>query len=254
MKTVRNLLVAGAALVPLAACVPEAAVRPEMLQETVGGRLSIGGLSFGAKDEAAAYQGELSPDEQKLREQGRKFDKTVWEGALIGAVAGSLIGGLAGGDDEDVVGGAIIGGGVGALAGMYVAEKQKRYASAEAQLDAMVGDVRASNANTRALIADAKTVLEEDRRRLRALQAEERKGKVTQAELAQKRARAQANRKVVADAVAGARSQHKMYSGARQSYLKSNPGKSTRTFEKELSSYQQSIEQLDAVARSMAQA
>jgi hypothetical protein len=253
MKAVASLLAAAAAAVPLAACVPEEAVQPEMPPEEVGGRLTIGGFSIGPKGEAYGYKGELSPQEQKLREQGRNFDRTVWEGVLIGAVAGSVIGTLVGGDEESAAGGAIVGGGIGALVGIYVAEKQKRYASTEDQLDSMIADVRTSNVNTQALIADAKIVLEEDRRRLRALQAQERKGKATQAEL-QKRARALANRKVITDAVAGARVQHEMYSGARQSFVKSNPGTPTGAFEKELQSYRQSIDQLDAVAESMVQA
>ncbi|AFL75297.1 hypothetical protein [Thiocystis violascens] len=75
----------------------------------VGGRFSIGGLELLEPTDNYGYTGELSPAEQALREQGRKFDRTVWQAVLIGSVAGTTIGAVAGGDAEDAVGGAIVG-------------------------------------------------------------------------------------------------------------------------------------------------
>jgi len=246
--------VALAAAVSVVGCVTEGPAKPDRPPAEVGGRFSIGGFTLGPRGEPYGYQGDLSDSEKKLREQGRKFDKTVWQGVLIGAVAGTLIGAVAGGDAEDAVGGAIVGGSIGALAGMYVAHKQKVYASAEDQLDSMIGDIRTSNRDAEALIADAKTVLAEDRRRLAAVQARHRAGQATERELEQERARVWGNKKVVETAAVGARDQYRMFEGAKRSFEKQNPGTSTRSFDQELGAYQRSVDLLDSVATSMAKA
>jgi len=246
--------VALTAAMLVAGCIAEELARPDRPPAEVGGRFSIGGFSLGPQGEPYGYKGNLSASEEKLREQGRKFDKTVWEGVLIGAVAGTLIGAVAGGDAEDAVGGAIVGGSIGALAGMYVAHKQKLYASAEDQLDSMIVDVRASNRGAEALIADAKTVLAEDKRRLAAVQDRYQKGQVTERELEQERARVWGNKKVVETAAVGARDQYRMFEGAKSSFEKQNPGTTTRSFDQELGAYQRSVDLLDSVAASMAKA
>lgn len=240
--------------ITLVGCISGEEVRPDRPPAEVGGRLSIGGLAIGGRGDTYGYKGKLSDSEEQLREQGRKFDKTVWQGALIGAVAGTLIGAVAGGDAEDAVGGAIIGGSIGALAGMYVAHKQKLYASAEDQLDSMIADVHASNRDTEALIGDANTVLAEDRRRLTAIQARHRSGQVTEDELTQERARAWSNRKVVEKAALGARDQYRMFDGAKRGFQEKNPGTSAGSLDQELGAYRRNIDLLDSIAVSMAKA
>jgi hypothetical protein len=249
-----GLLVAMTGAILAAGCTEEGSVRRDRPPAEVGGRFSIGGFSLGRQGEDYGFKGDLSASEEKLREQGRRFDKTVWEGVLIGAVAGTLIGAVAGGDAEDAVGGAIVGGSIGALAGMYVARKQKLYASVEDQLDSMIVDVRDSNRDAEALIADAKTVLAEDKRRLAAIQIRYQQGKATERELEQERARAWGNKKVVESAALGARDQYRMFEGAKRGFEKQNPGTSTHSFDQELDAYQRSVDLLDSVAASMAKA
>lgn len=246
--------VAVAAITTLAGCVPEEAVRPDRPPAEVGGRFSFGGFTVGGAGDTYGYKGTLTQSEEQLREQGRKFDKTVWQGALIGAVAGTLIGAVAGGDAKDAVGGAIIGGSIGALAGMYVANKQKLYASAEDQLDSMISDVRASNRDTEVLIADANTVLAEDRRRLAAIQARHHRGQATEEELTQERARVWGNRKVVEKAALGASDQYRMFEGAKSDFEKKNPGSSAQSLDRELGAYRRNLEVLNNIAASMAKA
>ena len=246
--------VAAAAAVVLAGCTPGETVRPDRAPPEVGGRFSIGGYTVSGGGDTYGYKGTLSASEEQLREQGRKFDKTVWQGALIGAVAGAVIGAVAGGDAEDAVGGAIVGAGIGALAGMYIAHKQKLYASAEDQLDSMIADVRASNRDAEALIADAKTVLAEDRRRLSAIDARYRRGQATEDELVQERGRAWGNRKVVEKAALGASDQYRMFEGAQRDFEKQNPRAVTLPLEQELGAYRRSLDALNTVASSMTKA
>jgi uncharacterized membrane-anchored protein YhcB (DUF1043 family) len=161
---------------------------------------------------------------------------------------------VAGGDAEDAVGGAIAGAAVGALAGMYVANKQKQYASREDQLESMVGDVRTSNRETEALIADARSVLAEDERRLAQVQARYRQGKATEVELTQERGRTWSNRKVAEKAAVGARDKYRVLESARRDFERQSPGTATGVLARELDSYRASIDALDGVAASMAKA
>ena len=238
----------------LAACDAGLETKTDQPPAEVGGRFAIGGFSFGGTAEKFGYTGELSGDEAALREQARKFDQTVWQGMLIGAVVGTAVGAVAGGDAQDAVGGAIVGAGVGAIAGMYVARMQQRYANTEDQLDAMIADVRNSNRATEALIADVQTVIAEDRRRLAAVQAKVARGQATTADLTQERGRAWGNRRVVEKAALGGQDQYRMFEGAIQRFQQKNPGVKTANFDQELKGYRTRLENLDRLAASMAKA
>jgi len=238
----------------LIACTAGLETQTERPPAEVGGRFSIGGFSFGGKPDTFGYEGTLSPEEAALREQARKFDRTVWQGILIGAVVGTAVGVAAGGDTEDAVGGAIIGASVGAIAGIYVAHMQQRYANKEDQLDAMITDVRNSNRETETLIADVKTVIAEDRRRLASVQQRVAQGQAGAKELEQERGRVWGNRRVVEKAAVGGQDQYRMFEGAIQRFQKNNPGVKTSGFEQALTSYRNNLATLDRLAASMAKA
>jgi uncharacterized membrane protein len=204
-----------------------------------------------APTDSAQSDLELTAAERRLRRQSRAFQRTVWEGALIGAGAGALWGTLAGDDAKGILTKTAIGGAVGGLAGAYVASKQREFASAEDQLDSMIADVRQSNRDAEALIVSIREVLVEDRRRLAAAERRYRAGQVTEAELAAIRRSAAANRVIVQDAATGAREQHAMFSKAEQSYRADNPNADTAELNRELSVYRAQIETLDDLAESI---
>ncbi len=238
----------------LIACTAGLETQTERPPAEVGGRFSIGGFSFGGKPDTFGYEGTLSPEEAALREQARKFDRTVWQGVLIGAVVGTAIGVAAGGDTEDAVGGAIIGASVGAIAGIYVARMQERYANKEDQLDAMITDVRNANRETETLIADVTTVIAEDRRRLSAVRQRVAQGQASAKALEQERGRVWGNRRVVEKAAVGGQDQYRMFESAIQRFQKNNPGVKTSGFEQALKSYQSNLATLDRLAAGMAKA
>lgn len=245
------LIIAGV----LTGCVGEQTTKTERAPAEVGGRFNIAGITFGGdKDNPYGYRGDASQTEAQLREQSRKFDKTVWQGVLIGAVAGGVIGVVAGGDGESAAGGAIAGAAVGALAGMYIANKQKQYSSTEDQLASMIADVQRTNTELAALVADAEAVLREDQRRLEALQARLRKGQASEQDLQQERARAWGNRQVAERAAVGARDQYRVFKSAEGGFAKANPGTSTQGFTREIEGYRASIDRLDGIVKTMGQA
>jgi hypothetical protein len=249
----RGAVLTGIALT-LCACDSGQGTKTERPPAEVGGRWSIGGLSFGGTTDKFGYTGALSGDEAALREQASKFDQTVWQGTLIGAVVGTAVGVVAGGDAQGAVGGAIAGASVGALAGIYVARMQQRYASKEDQLNAMIVDVRRSNEASEALIANVQSVLAEDRRRLAAVQAQVARGQATAADLTQERGRVWGNRRVVEQAALGGQDRYRVFEGAVQRFQQQNPQVNTAGLEQELATYRTKLETLDRLAGSMAKA
>jgi uncharacterized membrane protein len=193
----------------------------------------------------------LTPAEQRMRQQSKAFQKTVWEGVLIGAGAGTLWGVIQGDKAKDVLLKAAIGGAVGGLAGAYIASKQKQFSSKEDQLDAMIADVRRSNQETEALIASVRQVIDEDKKRLAAVEQRYRKGQASQTEVADARRRITDNRAVIAQASTGAREKQTMFQGAERQYRQDNPGTDTKPMQRELEVYNRNLSTLDKLAGSV---
>ena len=239
----------------LAGCVTMPALNDNRPPPEVGGRFGIGGFSFGGPKEPYGYEGELSPEERQLRERARRFEMTVWQGVLIGGVAGTVIGAVAGGDTQDAIGGAMIGSTLGGIAGVYVASKQEDYADTEDQLESMTRDVRASNQEAEALIASARTVLEEDRRRLAAVESRYQRGQATEEALRQERARVWGNRKVIQEAATNAGDRYRVFDIAGERVRSSDPAAAKASgFDVALKEYKQNIETLDEIAASVSRA
>jgi hypothetical protein len=249
-----STLVVTAASLALLACTSDPVTDDSRPPAEVGGRFAIGGFSFGGPEQAYGYEGQLSPEELRLRERARRFEMTVWQGALIGGVAGGLIGALAGGDAEDAAGGAMVGGTLGGIAGVYVASKQEQYADTEDQLEAMTEDVRASIREAEALIASARAVLAEDRRRLAAVEAQYRRGEATDRALQQERARVWGNRRVIEQASVDAGDRYRVFDLAAERLQRQEPAARTRDFDLALQEYRRNIDTLDEITASLGRA
>jgi hypothetical protein len=193
----------------------------------------------------------LSPAERRLREQSRKFDRTIWEGTLVGAAGGAVWGLIGGGDTSDMLRQAAIGAATGSLSGAYVARKQEQYADKEDQLQAMILDVRESNEDAEAFIESAREVVAEDKRRLAAVEKRYKQGTAAYAELQREKGRVGANRQVIVKAVDGAKQKYTMFKGAEQDYQKKNPDTDTQRLQRELKTYNEQIQTLDDLAESV---
>jgi hypothetical protein len=207
----------------------------------------LGGSGAGASTDSAAPS-DLTPAERRMREQSKAFQRTVWEGALIGAGAGALWGVIQRDDTKDVLKKALIGGAVGGLAGAYIAHKQKQYSSKEDQLNSMITDVRESNQQTKELISSTREVIAEDKRRLAAVEKRYKAGQATEVELKATRARITENKAVIAQATQGAREKSSMFEGAERTYRQQNPETDTKTLQSEINAFNQQIETLDGLA------
>ncbi|WP_144445821.1 hypothetical protein [Inquilinus limosus] len=185
---------------------------------------SMGGTTDPSKLAASATADNTArtPEQQKLREQADSSTKTIVEGVAVGAaagLAGAAIADLAGADVDAgtyaiaAAGGAALGG----LAGAYVDQKQKEYASLEDQLDSVISDAKAKNAQAKDLTATMQTVLDQHKRELTRLRSGVKKGTATQAELDAELASARSDKDVMDKAVSGTRENLKIFTDARTS-------------------------------------
>jgi hypothetical protein len=224
------------------------------VSEPVSGPASwMSGLT-GSKAAATTLDSSLTPSEQRLRRQSQAFQRTVWEGALIGASAGALLGVLQGKDTQGILQRVLIGGAVGGLAGAYIANKQKQYSNKEDQLDSMIVDVRQSNKETAELIASARQVIDEDKRRLASVQKRYKAGQSSEADLGDARRRVSENKAVVTQATKGAKEKYSMFEGAEREYRQQHPETDTGRMQSELKAYNQQIQTLDGLANTVAAA
>ena len=192
-------------------------------------------------------QPELTPAERRLRKESQAFERTVWEGTLTGATAGSILGGWLVGGIRGAVTAGTAGGASGSLAGAYVARKQRSFASAEDQLEAMVADVKSSNQAVESLIASAREVIAQNRRLIAAAEQRYRAGQAAEAEVAATRRRVAANASVVRNAAQGASDQYEMFSGAERIYRTRDESADTRDLRRELDAFREQIDTLEGL-------
>jgi uncharacterized protein YcfJ len=128
-----------------------------------------------------------SGPEAELARQAKAMQRTVLEGAATGALLGGVGTALFGGDSEDVLKGALIGGVAGAAAGTYVGHLQRQYASDEDRLERLRADIERTNAESEAAVRNMRTVLEQNRRQLAAARAGARDTSLPAAEAAAER-------------------------------------------------------------------
>ncbi len=122
----------------------------------------------------------LTPDEVALRQDGAAFvAQNVFEGALVNAAIGCVIGALlvysSTGEGDDALVGCGVGGAAGAVYGGvdgYLAAKRSEAAQNElAATQAMTADLRAENERLARLAESSRRVAENDRQRIAELRA-----------------------------------------------------------------------------------
>jgi hypothetical protein len=159
----------------------------------------------------------------KLRQESEASTRTIIEGAAVGAALGGLgvaIADLAGAkvDTKDYLIAAGAGAAIGGVAGSYVAQKQKEYASAEDQLDSVIADAKSKNQQARDLVGTMQTVLDEHKSELARLRRGVRNGTATQAQLDAELASTRTDQKVMQQAVDGTKKNRDILAEARNSF------------------------------------
>jgi uncharacterized protein YcfJ len=196
----------------------------------------------------------LSPAQRRMREQSAAFNKTIWQGALTGAAIGGIGTWLAGGDKKDIVIGTAVGGVAGALAGAYVAQKQKEYAAKEDVLNSMISDARTKNQEAQQLISAMQEVIAEDKRKIAALKTKRQQQAVTEKELQQELAVVKDDRRVMQESISDAQKQVEVFRGAKAEYEKQYPGSNTAQLGSEIQTLQGRIDTMSTIADDLSDA
>jgi len=161
---------------------------------------------------ASAPSRPLTPQEARMRQQSKDFNRTIAEGVGIGilggAAAGAGIGAAVNSRDrgEGAIIGAIIGGVVGGIAGgmtgKYYADKKATYANEEQRLDAIIADLREQNMSLAELVVATKTVCDADQQKLARIQSDLAAQRITRADADRQLAAIDDNREVLEATIA----------------------------------------------------
>lgn len=152
---------------------------------TLAVSLALGGCAGSSRFDAAGNDPRLTQEQRTLRANAARVDpeagaNTAGEGALIGgAVLGAIGCGLAlalGGDGGDCaawgVAGVAVGAAGGYIAGSWIADEQRQYASREQHLNAVIDSAELEIDANRQAASAARSVTRMHRQRLQTLDAQ----------------------------------------------------------------------------------
>jgi len=190
----------------------------------------------------------LTPEEEELRSRSQALQKTIIEGAALGAATGAALSLANGGDNfwRNVA----IGAAVGGLAGTYVASLQRNFASREDQLKQAISDVRATNEETNATLQVMRTVQARDLAELNELRTALAAGRTDAASLEARLSVARANLADMNGAIDGAQNRAGEFTQARDTMASEGE---TAEMDGELALLQDRIKQMRAVASELSQ-
>lgn len=132
----------------------------------------------------AAYDSNLSPAQNQLRQSNARFNQTVGEGAVTGAVIGGLAGLALGGRNRAGAAamGAAAGGALGAGAGYLVARNNLSRSSTEAQFNDAIAQAQDEASRFQSSAQASRTVADQAYADAQRLNGQLRAGQITQAQ------------------------------------------------------------------------
>jgi len=138
-----------------------------------------------------------------MRDQANDFNRTILEGAGVGALAGAGIGAAAcRGDLSCILIGAAAGAAAGSAGGYYYAQKKEGYVNEEQRLDAIIADIRKDNQNLEGLVKDAQTVAAADKQKMDQVDKALAANTISQEQAKRELAAVDDNREVLEDTIA----------------------------------------------------
>lgn len=148
----------------------------------VSATLAASLMLAGCATQQAAYNPNLSPAENQLRQANSRFNQTVGEGAVTGAVIGGLAGLALGGRNRAGAAalGAGLGGAVGAGAGYMVARNNLSRSSSEAQMNDAIKQAAADAQAYQSSAAAARQIADSAEADVARLRGQYRSRQITQ--------------------------------------------------------------------------
>jgi uncharacterized protein YcfJ len=190
----------------------------------------------------------LSPAEKKMHEQAATFNQTVAEGALVGCVAGTLLGILASSRNnrgQGAVVGCAAGAAVGGATGYAVASQQESYANEEERLNAKTEEVKADNQRLAGLIDSSRQVIASDKATIENLDKQIAAGKITSDKAKVELAKVDNNIKYLTQTVANLKKRQEEYQTARDQSAQGAGPKATAAMDAEIGTLKTQIASLE---------
>ncbi len=187
-------------------------------------------LLSGCAGGGGAYDASLSPAQNQLRQSNARFNQTVGEGAVAGALLGGVAGLALGGRNraQATLIGATAGGALGAGAGYAVARNNLNRSSTEAQYNNAIQQASADADAYRSSASASSQIADQAYADATRLNAQVRSGQITQAQYRAGVARYQADNDIMARQVGSAqraaasmRQDSRMASGSNRAQLAS---------------------------------
>lgn len=142
------------------------------------------GMSAGPGAYGASYAA-LSPQQQQLRQQSQRWNRTTLTGAGVGALSGAALGAAAGGGrhrGEGALIGALAGLAIGALMGAGVADRNLGFENRELNAGQRIEAARQIAQNLETAAATSEQVANQNRQKLAQLDRRYRGGQITLAQ------------------------------------------------------------------------
>ncbi len=164
------------------------------------------GLALTGCASQPSYDNSLSPAQNQLRQANARFNQTVGEGAVAGAVVGGLAGLAFGGRNRASAAaiGAAGGAALGAGAGYLVARNNLSRSSTEAQYADAIQQASADADAYRSSASASRQIADQATADASRLNAQVRSGQITQAQYRQGIAKYQADNDIISKQVASA--------------------------------------------------
>ena len=142
------------------------------------------GLGLSACASQVAYDSNLSPAQNQLRQSNARFNQTVGEGAVAGAVIGGLAGLAFGGRNRAGAAalGAAAGGALGAGTGYLVARNNLSRSSTEAQFNDAIAQAQGEASKFESTAQASRQVADQAYAEAQRLNGQLRSGQITQAQ------------------------------------------------------------------------
>ena len=154
-----------------------------------------------------AYDSNLSPAQNQLRQSNARFNQTVGEGAVTGAVIGGLAGLALGGRNRAGAAamGAAAGGALGAGAGYLVARNNLSRSSTEAQFNDAIAQAQDEASKFQSSAQASRQVADQAYAEAQRLRGQVRSGQITQAQYRAGVAKYQVDRDAIQTQISEAR-------------------------------------------------
>ncbi|MBX3489991.1 MAG: hypothetical protein KIS98_01140 [Parvibaculum sp.] len=182
-----------------------------------------------------------------MRSSASAFNKTLWQGVAAGAVLGGILGAVVGNSanrGQNILIGAGVGALAGGLAGSYLGSKQQHYANSEAQINAIVADLRMKNTEEERLIASLETVVAEHRLEMAELAGKYKAGTVDESVYRRKVAQIEADQKIVQESIDSANKQLATFTETRTLIADQKPYSNLSEMDTELAEMQANTSRL----------